>query len=61
MRNTMSDHHKDQLLDALMYRLGMDARVVLMAEVPAAYNAYVGRDVMTVVRTSDLAFAAVSA
>jgi hypothetical protein len=50
MRNNMTDHHKDQLLDALMYRVGPDIRGAVMREVPAAYNAYVGREVVEVVK-----------
>ncbi len=49
----MPTHHRDQLLDALMHYLPMDVRGKIMREVPAAYNAWVGRDVLTVTVTSD--------
>jgi hypothetical protein len=41
--NGVSQHHKDQLLDALFYRLTPEQRAELAREVPVAYNAYVGR------------------
>lgn len=51
--HAMTDHHKNQLLDALMHYLPMDVRGKVMREVPAAYNAYCGSGVVHVVRTSD--------
>jgi hypothetical protein len=44
----MTDHEARQLLDAVMYYLPMEARRKVMAEVPMAYNAYIGRKVMVV-------------
>lgn len=59
MRNTnfaaTHTHYAGQLLDALMYRLSPEDRAVLMGELPAAYNAYVGGEVVQVVRRADLA------
>lgn len=49
----MSDHHKTQLIDAFMYYCPMDVRGKLMREVPEAYNAYCGRDVVRVTRVCD--------
>ncbi len=56
----MTDHHKNQLLDALMYHLSQEMRGIIAREVPAAYNDYCqssrhGSDgpVVKVVRTSD--------
>jgi hypothetical protein len=50
----MTDHEKNQLLDALMYHLDPDTRGKVMAEVPVAYNAYHGRQICAVVRLKDL-------
>lgn len=49
MTKQMSDHQKNQLIDALMHYLPMDVRGKVMREVPAAYNAYCGREVVKVV------------
>jgi hypothetical protein len=45
---TMSEHHKDQILDVLMYVATPEVRQRLALEVPAAYNAWCGRNVVTV-------------
>lgn len=50
-----NSHYAGQLLDALFHRLSPEDRGVLMGELPAAYNAYVGREVVQVVRRADLA------
>lgn len=42
--------HDRQLLDALMYILKPEDRATIMRRVPEAYNAYVGREVVKVVR-----------
>jgi len=52
-RGYVSEHHKDQLLDVLFHYLPMEQRGILIQEVPAAYNAYVGRNVFEVVRVED--------
>ncbi len=44
----MSNHHKDQLIEALMYYLPMDVRGKIMRDVPAAYNSYCGAEVVRV-------------
>lgn len=49
----MTDHEKDQVLAVLKHHMSMDLRATVMREVPAAYNAWVGREVVTVVRASD--------
>lgn len=43
-----SDHHKNQLLDALMQYLPSDLRSKVAHEVPEAYNAYHARHIMIV-------------
>lgn len=51
MRNgrlDMTDRQKDLLLTALMYRATPDVRGAVMREVPDAYNAYCGREVVSV-------------
>lgn len=53
MRLDMSDQHKDQLLRALMYYLPMDVRGKVIRDVPAAYNAFHGREIVKVVRVED--------
>lgn len=50
---SVGKHHSDQLLEAVFHYMGQDLRGRLMTECPAAYNAYVGREVVKVVRTSD--------
>lgn len=47
-------HFAGQLLDALFYRLSPEDRAVLMGELPAAYNAYVGGEVVSVCRRANL-------
>lgn len=49
----MSNHHKDQLIGALMYYLPMEVRAKIMRDVPAAYNAYCGSEVVVVTVKSD--------
>lgn len=44
----MTDHQRQQLLDALMHYLPMDVRRKIMLEVPQAYNAYCGREIVRV-------------
>lgn len=51
MRTDISDHYKNQLLDVLFYTLMPDARARLAREVPAAYNAWCGREVAIVTHT----------
>lgn len=48
-----NQHQLNQLVDAFMYYVQPDVRSKIMKEVPAAYNAYVERDVVQVVRTTD--------
>jgi hypothetical protein len=45
-RENMSPHLMGQLLDSLMYRIPQDVRGKVMHEVPAAYNAWCGRQVV---------------
>jgi hypothetical protein len=55
MRNpNMREHHKDQLLDALMYYLPIEVRGKIINEVPAAYNDYHGREIAVVVRADEM-------
>ena len=49
----ITQHQKDQLLDALMYYLPMDIRQKLMRELPQAYNAWCGREIVRVVPASE--------
>ena len=49
----LSDHHKNQLLDTLFHYMDQDTRALLMREVPQAYNAAVGREVVTVRYTEE--------
>ena len=44
----MTEHEARQLLDAVMYYLPMDVRHKIMREVPLAYNAYCGREIVKV-------------
>lgn len=53
MDPNMGRHHMVQLLDALMYRCPLELRGIVMREVPEAYNAYLGSEVVHVTRTSD--------
>ena len=55
MRNfeNLSNHQKDQLLDTLFYYMSQDTRALLMRELPQAYNAAVGREVVTVRYTEE--------
>jgi hypothetical protein len=49
MNVKMKDHHKDQLLNALMHYLPMDIRTKVMNEVPAAYNDFYALPIVGVV------------
>jgi hypothetical protein len=42
----MTDHQKDQLIVSLMHYLPLDVRGKVMHEVPQAYNAFCGREVV---------------
>ena len=44
----MTDHQRQQLLDALMHYVGPDVRRKVMRELPLAYNAYCGREIVKV-------------
>jgi hypothetical protein len=50
-----NDHHKNQLLDALMHYMPMEVRHKVACEVPAAYNAYFANEQMVVdrIKSSD--------
>lgn len=50
---SVGKHHAEQLLDTVFHYMGQELRGRLMVECPAAYNAYCGREVVKVVRTSD--------
>lgn len=54
MNPNMKSHHRDQLLQTVMHYLPMKVRKKIMLEVPAAYNDYCGRPVVTVCHTDDL-------
>jgi hypothetical protein len=45
--------YKDQALRFFMYYMPMEQRYKLMTELPAAYNALCGSEVVAVHRTSD--------
>ena len=47
------DHYSKQLLEACFYRMSQEARADVMRQVPEAYNAYFGREIVKVVRTED--------
>lgn len=49
----LSTRHKDMLLETLMHYADGDMRARLMSEVPAAYNAWCGREVVSTVLTGD--------
>jgi hypothetical protein len=49
----MNDHQKTQLLEALKYYMKPELRRRIMAELPEAYNAWMGHDVVHVVANSD--------
>ena len=51
--DSMSTHEKDLLLMALMYRVTPDIRRKVMQEVPGAYNAYFGREIVQVLPSSE--------
>lgn len=46
-REQMCSRLQAQLLEAVMYRVPMDVRREVMHEVPAAYNAWCGREIVT--------------
>ena len=52
--HTVSQFHKDQLLEWFMYNLSMEQRGKLASELPVAYNDVCGQEVMVVVRKSDV-------
>lgn len=49
----LTDHRKDQLLAFFQYTMPMEQRRRLMAEMPQAYNALVGKEIVQVVHTDD--------
>jgi len=51
--HNMTDRQKDLLLAALMYRVLPEGRAHLMREVPDAYNAWCGGNVVEVRIVSD--------
>jgi hypothetical protein len=44
----MTQHHEKQLLDCLLHHASPELRQRAMSEVPAAYNAYYGREIVRV-------------
>lgn len=46
MNPHMKDHHKNQLLQVLMFYVTGDIRAKVMQEVPAAYNDYYGQPIV---------------
>jgi hypothetical protein len=48
-RDNLTETQKDQLLSVLFYTMTSETRQRLMAEVPQAYNAAMGREVVRVV------------
>lgn len=51
--DNMTDHQRRQLLDALMHHLTPETRRKVMREVPQAYNAYCGREIVHVTTPTD--------
>jgi hypothetical protein len=51
--SNLTAQQKDQLLEFFAYYLPQDLRWRLMAELPRAYNAWCGTEVVRVHRTSD--------
>lgn len=49
----MTTHEMEQVLAVVKHYMDMDLRRKVMTEAPAAYNAWMGRDVVEVRRTSD--------
>lgn len=49
----MTNREKELLLEACMHRVTPEQRGFLMREVPMAYNAYCGSQIVRVVRSSD--------
>jgi hypothetical protein len=49
-----TEFHKEQLLARLFHGMSMEKRLELMRELPQAYNAYVGTEVVAVVRVRDV-------
>lgn len=45
----LTDHQKNQLLDAIAHYMDPDLRSKLMAELPQAYNAWAGSKILNVV------------
>lgn len=54
INNAISSFHRDQLLEWFMYHMTMEQRGKLVTELPAAYNDACGKEVMVVVRKSDV-------
>jgi hypothetical protein len=51
--DAMSHEQQKQMLEFFMYRLQPEQREELAASLPAAYNAYCGSQIVTVVSTKD--------
>ena len=49
----MTEHQKDQILKVVSYYMDRKLRAKVMKEAPVAYNAWVGQEVMDVVRKID--------
>jgi hypothetical protein len=52
--DNLTTEQQCQLLDFFAYNLSMDLRYRLMCELPMAYNAWCGHEVVRVLRVSDL-------
>jgi hypothetical protein len=48
-QKSLSSHHAEQLLDVLGFYMDQDLRAKVAAEVPQAYNAWIGSKVCKVV------------
>lgn len=49
----MTTHQMELLLASVKHYMPQDLRAKVMREVPEAYNAWVGHDVVEIVRVSD--------
>lgn len=49
----MGYHDMAMLLDSVLHYIGPDIRRKVMSEVPKAYNAYCGSEIIQVVHTND--------
>lgn len=49
----MKEHHKDQILKVVSYYMDRKLRAKVMKEAPVAYNAWVGMEIVDVVRKID--------